>query len=62
MFYNVRFAAVFLLVIVKTIAPYLELSRHLIRLTALDNLVNSSIPLSTLLKIKSYCLALSLLK
>jgi hypothetical protein len=61
-FCSASFAAVFLLVVVKTIALYLELSRNSIRLTALDNLVDSIIASSALLKTRSYCHALSLLK
>jgi hypothetical protein len=61
-FCGASFAAVFLLVVVKIIAPCLELSRNSIRLTTLDNLADSIIASSALLKIRSYCPALSLLK
>jgi hypothetical protein len=62
MFCSASFVAVFLSVVVKTIAPCLELSRNSIRLTALDDLADSILSSSALLKMRSYCPALSLLK
>jgi hypothetical protein len=62
MFCDARFAAVFLSVVVKMIAPCLELSRYSIRLTALDDPAVSSLASSALSKTSSHCPALSLLK